>query len=126
MIILRGSPALSSFRVQKLLSDFGQDSLPVKGIYAEFVHVVDLESDLTSEKKTTLEKLLTYGPSLEAKEPEGRVRLAHGAPRQRISLTFADFRKSSALNARLPTMWTLTVASRKKLPKRSRQKSMTA
>ncbi len=71
MIILRGSPALSSFRVQKLLSDFGQDSLPVKGIYAEFVHVVDLESDLTSEKKSTLEKLLTYGPSLEAKEPEG-------------------------------------------------------
>ncbi|MBP5247387.1 MAG: phosphoribosylformylglycinamidine synthase, partial [Fibrobacter sp.] len=71
MIILRGSPALSSFRVQKLLSDFAQDSLPVKGIYAEFVHVVDLESDLTSEKKSTLEKLLTYGPSLEAKEPEG-------------------------------------------------------
>lgn len=71
MIILRGSPALSSFRVQKLLSDFGQESLPVKGIYAEFVHVVDLESDLTSDKKSTLEKLLTYGPSLEAKEPEG-------------------------------------------------------
>ncbi|MCR5027999.1 MAG: phosphoribosylformylglycinamidine synthase [Fibrobacter sp.] len=71
MIILRGSPALSSFRVQKLLSDFQQESLPVKGIYAEFVHVVDLESDLTSDKKSTLEKLLTYGPSLEAKEPEG-------------------------------------------------------
>lgn len=71
MIILRGSPALSSFRVQKLLSDFQQESLPVKGIYAEFVHVVDLESDLTSEKKSTLEKLLTYGPSLEAKDPEG-------------------------------------------------------
>ena len=71
MIILRGSPALSSFRVQKLLSDFGQESLPVKGIYAEFVHIVDLESDLTSDKKSTLEKLLTYGPSLEAKEPEG-------------------------------------------------------
>ena len=71
MIILRGSPALSSFRVQKLLSDFQQESLPVKEIYAEFVHVVDLESDLTSEKKSTLEKLLTYGPSLEAKNPEG-------------------------------------------------------
>lgn len=71
MIILRGSPALSSFRVQKLLSDFQQESLPVKGIYAEFVHVVHLESDLTSEKKSTLEKLLTYGPSLEAKDPEG-------------------------------------------------------
>ena len=71
MIILRGSPALSSFRVQKLLSDFQQESLPVKGIYAEFVHVVDLEYDHTSEKKSTLEKLLTYGPSLEAKDPEG-------------------------------------------------------
>lgn len=71
MIILRGSPALSSFREQKLLSDFNQASLPVKGVYAEYVHVVDLESELSPEEKTTLEKLLTYGPSREAREPEG-------------------------------------------------------
>ena len=71
MIILRGSPALSSFREQKLLSDFNQASLPVKGVYAEYVHVVDLESGLSPEEKTTLEKLLTYGPSREAREPEG-------------------------------------------------------
>lgn len=71
MIILRGSPALSSFREQKLLSDFNQASLPVKGVYAEYVHVVDLETELSPEEKTTLEKLLTYGPSREAREPEG-------------------------------------------------------
>ena len=71
MIILRGSPALSAFRIQKLLSDFQQESLPVKGIYAEFVHVADLDSELSREKKETLEKILTYGPSLEAKNPEG-------------------------------------------------------
>lgn len=71
MLILRASPALSSFRIQKLLSDFRQEALPVQGVYAEFVHVVDLESDLSPEKKSTLEKLLTYGPSLEAKNPEG-------------------------------------------------------
>lgn len=71
MMILRGSPALSSFREQKLLSDFKQDNLPVQGIYAEFVHVVDLDGELSADKKEILEKLLTYGPSCEARQPEG-------------------------------------------------------
>lgn len=71
MMILRGSPALSAFRIQKLFSDFQQDALPVKGIYAEFIHVVDLEKELSAEKKETLEKILTYGPSMEARNPEG-------------------------------------------------------
>lgn len=71
MMILRGSPALSSFREQKLLADFKAASLPVKDIYAEYVHVVDLESELSPEKKGTLEKLLTYGPLRESREPEG-------------------------------------------------------
>lgn len=70
MFILRASPALSSFRIQKLLADFKQESLPVEGIYAEFVHVVDAD-ELSPEKMSILEKVLTYGPKRESKEPEG-------------------------------------------------------
>ncbi len=70
MFILRASPALSSFRIQKLLADFKQESLPVEGIYAEFVHVVDA-GELSSEKMSILEKVLTYGPKRESREPEG-------------------------------------------------------
>ena len=68
MIILRGSPALSAFRIQKLLSDFQQESLPVKGIYAEFVHVADLDSELSSEKKETLEKIIATGKPFKFKQ----------------------------------------------------------
>jgi len=42
MLILRGSPALSQFRLQKLLQDLAAAGLPVRAISAEFVHLVDL------------------------------------------------------------------------------------
>ena len=41
MRILRGSPALSVFRVNKLLELCRELSLPVTGIYAEFAHFAD-------------------------------------------------------------------------------------
>ncbi|HVZ65836.1 MAG TPA: phosphoribosylformylglycinamidine synthase [Lacunisphaera sp.] len=63
MLILRGSPALSSFRLQKLLLELTNAGLPVKAMAAEFVHVVDLARELTTAERVILEKLLTYGPS---------------------------------------------------------------
>ena len=60
MLTLQGAPALSDFRVKKLLA---QLSLP--GLYAldaEFIHFVDLYRDLTEQETETLEELLTYGP----------------------------------------------------------------
>ncbi len=38
MEIIRGAPALSAFRVQKLMEAFDNESLPVSGIYAEYIH----------------------------------------------------------------------------------------
>ena len=63
MLILRGSPALSTFRLQQLQRDLAAAGLPVPAISAEFVHVVDLKTALTAPEQSVLEKLLTYGPS---------------------------------------------------------------
>ena len=63
MLTLRGSSALSSFRLQKLLSDFTAAGLPVRAVSAEFFHVADLSADLNTEELTILDQLLTYGPS---------------------------------------------------------------
>ncbi len=50
MRILRGSPALSEFRVNKLLELCREQDLPVTGIYAEFMHFADLKSDLDAQE----------------------------------------------------------------------------
>ncbi|MSU73273.1 MAG: phosphoribosylformylglycinamidine synthase [Opitutus sp.] len=63
MLILRGSPALSQFRLQKLLQDFTAAGLPVRAVSAEFAHVVELSGELDAAGRGVLEKLLTYGPS---------------------------------------------------------------
>ena len=42
MLILRGSPALSSFRLQKLLADLQAAGLPARAVAAEFCHLVEL------------------------------------------------------------------------------------
>lgn len=80
MRILRGSPALSEFRVNKLLELCRELSLPVTGIYAEFAHFAELTADLDVSEVEKLEKLLTYGPTIEEHEPEGLLLLATPRP----------------------------------------------
>jgi phosphoribosylformylglycinamidine synthase len=63
MLTLRGSPALSTFRLQKLLQDFAAAGLPVRAVAADFVHVAELTGELTAAEHDVLEKVLTYGPS---------------------------------------------------------------
>ncbi|MGF1739522.1 phosphoribosylformylglycinamidine synthase [Vibrio profundum] len=79
MRILRGSPALSEFRVNKLLELCREQQLPVTGIYAEFMHFADLTTELDSQEVEKLEKLLTYGPTIEEHTPAGLMLFA--APR---------------------------------------------
>ncbi|MBA3850515.1 MAG: phosphoribosylformylglycinamidine synthase, partial [Opitutus sp.] len=71
MLTLRGSPALSTFRLQKLLQDFQSAGLPVRAVAADFVHVVETTADLTADERSVLEKVLTYGPSRAAVEIAG-------------------------------------------------------
>ena len=62
MLILRGSPALSEFRLNKLLNDLVAAGLPVRAVSAEFVHVAELTGELMCAQRDILGKLLTYGP----------------------------------------------------------------
>jgi phosphoribosylformylglycinamidine synthase len=65
MLILRGSSALSPFRLEKLRAELAAAGLPVRALSARFTHLVELAADapsLPAESQTVLEKLLTYGP----------------------------------------------------------------
>lgn len=79
MIILRGAPSHSEFRLQKLLAELSSADLPIKGVYAEYLHVAEVSETLTEEEQSVLEKLLTYGPKLQGHDPEGPLRVV--APR---------------------------------------------
>lgn len=71
MRILRGSPALSEFRVQKLLETCREYQLPVTDIYAEFMHFAELNIELDEQEVEKLAQLLTYGPTIQDHEPQG-------------------------------------------------------
>lgn len=80
MEILRGSPALSAFRINKLLTRFQDAHLSVSDIYAEYVHFADVSAPLNSDEKNRLQRLLQYGPSLAEHTPEGRLLLVTPRP----------------------------------------------
>jgi len=79
MLILRGSPALSAYRLAQLRQDLNAAGIPAMAIAAEFVHVVDLARELTATERSLLEQLLTYGPSRETVRLRGVVQIV--APR---------------------------------------------
>ncbi|MEN8636783.1 phosphoribosylformylglycinamidine synthase [Pseudoalteromonas distincta] len=80
MLILRGAPALSEFRVNKILARCQQSQLPVTNVYAEYAHFADLTSPLSSSEQTKLEKLLTYGPTIAEHTPAGKLVLVTPRP----------------------------------------------
>ena len=69
--IFRGSPALSEFRINGLMQKFQQQQLPVKSVYAEYVHFVALNAALSVEQEAKLKALLHYGPTLAEHEAKG-------------------------------------------------------
>ena len=73
MLVLRGAPALSDFRIQKLTKQLASLGINVASIYAEFVHLVDVSNELDQQELTTLGKLLTYGPKSTQGNTQGRL-----------------------------------------------------
>ena len=64
MLVVRGASALSEFRIAKLIARLGQDTIIVKAIHTEYVHLVELAPEidaLSNQDMNVLEKLLTYG-----------------------------------------------------------------
>ncbi len=62
MRYLRGAPARSKFRLQKLSTTLANLGVETEYIYAEFVHFVDEEDDISERDMELLERLLSYGP----------------------------------------------------------------
>ncbi|MCB1822436.1 MAG: hypothetical protein KDI73_12790, partial [Candidatus Competibacteraceae bacterium] len=56
----RGSPALSPFRLEKLLTALRLRVPAITCVYAEFIHFVD--GSLTMPDREVLDRLLDYGP----------------------------------------------------------------
>ncbi|MFT5712602.1 MAG: phosphoribosylformylglycinamidine synthase, partial [Glaciecola sp.] len=71
MLILRGSSALSSFRQDKLLAQFATLGIGVSSLQAQYVHFVDLKSELNEADMSVLSQLLTYGPNTENIDDSG-------------------------------------------------------
>lgn len=79
MLILRGSPALSSFRLQKRLANLTSAGVPVRRLSAHFVHLVDTTTALSADEESVLTRLLTYGPNRQGDDLTGLTQVV--APR---------------------------------------------
>jgi phosphoribosylformylglycinamidine synthase len=70
---MRGAPALSGFRHDKLLPHLKQAVPAITHVYAEYQHFAALTGKLSDNDKQTLDRILTYGPAIQAEQPEGEL-----------------------------------------------------
>jgi len=73
MLTLRGAPALSAFRLQKLAQRIEQATGLALEVYAEFTHFVALDGSLGEREQAVLSRVLRYGPLLPEHEPSGQL-----------------------------------------------------
>ncbi|MGA7978910.1 MAG: phosphoribosylformylglycinamidine synthase [Chromatiaceae bacterium] len=71
MLVLRGAPALSPFRIRKIEERLTTEVGQVLTVYAELVHFAELEQTLSGDERAVLDRLLRYGPSLPEHLPQG-------------------------------------------------------
>jgi phosphoribosylformylglycinamidine synthase len=71
MLQIPGAPALSAFRIAKLLSRLQALDSRVTALESQFEHFVDLERPLASAEREVLGRLLTYGPRIESAAEHG-------------------------------------------------------
>jgi phosphoribosylformylglycinamidine synthase len=79
MMILSGAPSLSAFRREKLLTKLRESDASIQSVCAEYVHFAEINKPLTPAETTTLQALLTYGPSEQEVDTGGQLILV--APR---------------------------------------------
>ena len=65
MLRFRGSPALSSFRLHRLLTLLQQQVATITGVYAEWLHLAD--GRLLIRDREILDRLLDYGPAAQCR-----------------------------------------------------------
>ena len=75
MFSLLGAPALSQFRLDKLLHLLQARDARVRGIASRFVHFADISQALDENELEILGKLLTYGPTAQQHVERGQTLL---------------------------------------------------
>ena len=75
MKTLIGSPALSEFKNQRLLSAIKKENPAITGVSAFFCHFIDTAEDLSEDEQKQLGLLLTYGPRMQAQDSNGHLAL---------------------------------------------------
>jgi len=80
MLILRGAPALSAFRLAKRRAAVQAVAPGVRELWADHLHVVHLSTPLDDGAMAALRRLLTYGPAPIAPERSGRTVLVTPRP----------------------------------------------
>ena len=73
MLILRGAPALSEFRLNKLEQRVVEHVGRSICLYAEYLHFADIEQTLSEAQQAVLDRILRYGPHLAEHAPEGQL-----------------------------------------------------
>src|SRR5258705_8661392 len=80
MLQLAGAPALSAFRLDKLLRALRTLNPEITGVGAHFVHFVATRRELQPDERKLLDRLLTYGPRLPDEPGRGDLILAIPRP----------------------------------------------
>ena len=80
MLTLRGAPALSDFRQNKLERRLAEAVGRPLELYAEFIHFAELSQALDGNEQAILDRLLRYGPHLAEHEPAGQLLLVVPRP----------------------------------------------
>ncbi len=81
MLILPGSSALSTFRLQKLLATLRSANAAVLSVAARYVHFAQVERQLDAKEQGLLDALLHYGPREEQAPSEAATQLILVTPR---------------------------------------------
>ena len=65
MLSLRGSAALSPFRIEKIQKKLDEICPNVTHVYAEFWRFAWVDGGLSQDQQHTLRQILTYGPKMQ-------------------------------------------------------------
>jgi phosphoribosylformylglycinamidine synthase len=80
MITLPGAPALSDFRLRKLLARLQQLDPGIRQLSSRYLHFVDYDGEVDDSTLSTLKRLVEYGPQLDSGDESGRLFLVVPRP----------------------------------------------
>ena len=74
LLVLPGPPVFSQFRLNKLLTQARASAPAVAALYAEYVHLLAIDGELTNRERGVAQALLEYGPRVGLPQRAGEPR----------------------------------------------------